>query len=97
MVLAHIRKQGFVAVVRETGLLGLYHGWTSTLYRDVYFNMCFFTSREVLVRQWTSYYGEEPSAWWRMVLGLPAGCFASVVACPFDVVKTRMQGSELGK
>lgn len=96
MVLAHIRKQGFLQVVRETGLRGLFLGFSSTLYRDISFNMVFFTARELCVRGYRSQYGENPDAWKRVLLGIPAGCMASVVACPFDVVKTRMQGKALG-
>ena len=99
MVLAQVqqsRGQNFREVVRKQGLTGLYHGWRATLYRDIYFNMAFFTFREIFVSQWRQRSGgEEPSPWRRVVLGIPAGCIASVVACPFDVVKTRMQGQEL--
>ena len=42
------------------------------------------------------YYGDA-DPFTRVVLGFPAGTLASVVACPFDVVKTRQQGSELGE
>ena len=96
MVQAHIQKQGFMRVIRETGLRGLYHGFMSTLYRDISFNMAFFTSRELFVRAYASWY-EHPDAWKRVMLGIPAGCLASVVACPMDVVKTRLQGKELGE
>lgn len=94
--MAHIRKQAFTAVVKETGLRGLYFGFASTLYRDISFNMVFFTSREIFVRFYRSHYG-EPDPWKRVLLGYPAGTLASIVACPFDVIKTRQQGSELGK
>ena len=98
MVLAHIRKQAFTAVVRETGLRGLYFGFTSTLYRDISFNMVFFTSRELFVKLYKHQYpGVDPDPWTRVMLGFPAGTLASVVACPYDVVKTRQQGMELGK
>ena len=97
MVLAHIRKQGFFQVIRETGFRGLFLGFSTTLYRDISFNMVFFTCREIIVRSYRNHYGERPDAWKRVLLGIPAGCLASVVACPYDVVKTRMQGKELGK
>ena len=84
-------------MIRETGLRGLFLGFSSTLYRDISFNMVFFTMRELFVRSYETYVGQKPDPKWRMVLGLPAGCLASVVACPFDVVKTRMQGKELGE
>lgn len=95
MVLAHIRKKAFTSVIRETGLRGLYFGFTSTLYRDISFNTVFFTSRELLVRNYQRLYGDS-DPWTRVMLGFPAGTLASIVACPFDVVKTRQQGQELG-
>ena len=97
MVLAHIRKQAFTAVIRETGLRGLYFGFSSTLYRDISFNMVFFTSRELFVKMYKHYTDSVPDPWTRVVLGYPAGTLASIVACPFDVVKTRQQGHELGR
>ena len=97
MVLAHIRKQGFWKVVTTTGIKGLYFGWTATLYRDITFNAIMLTTREIVIREWEKYYGSEPDARTRTVLGLIPGTLASAVACPYDVVKTRMQGDELGE
>ena len=95
MVLAHIQKKGFMDVVRSTGIKGLYYGFEPTLYRDISFNMAFFTVREILVRIYRTYYGEHPSPFTRTVMGIFGGTVASVFACPFDVVKTRVQGREL--
>ena len=97
MVLAQVSKQGFFDVVRSSGLTGLLHGWQSTLYRDIVFNCLFFTSREVLVKHYIRWSGEEPMAFKRVLIGWPAGCLASVIACPLDVIKTRIQGQKLGK
>lgn len=97
MVLAQIRKQAFLEVVRRTGLRGLYVAFSTTLYRDVSFNVVFFPLREIFVRWFTSYYGEKPDPWSRVLLGYPSGILSAIVSCPFDVVKTRMQGNELGK
>jgi solute carrier family 25 aspartate/glutamate transporter 12/13/solute carrier family 25 carnitine/acylcarnitine transporter 20/29 len=96
MVLAQIRKEGFFKVFWTTGFKGLYLGWTATLYRDVAFNMVFFTTREHIVSQYEARW-EPASPWKRVVLGLPAGVLASAVACPFDVIKTRMQGVKIGQ
>ena len=98
MVLAQIRKQGFVEVVRNTGVKGLYKGWTATLYRDILFNMTLFTTRKMFIEQYCGMTGKcDPNVPERIVLGLVPGCLASVIGCPHDVVKTRMQGASLGK
>ena len=96
MVLANVRQQGIVKVVRETGIRGLYKGWTTTLYRDIIFNLFFFTLREVFVGEYRKR-REEPGAFTRVLLGIPAGIIAATAGCPNDVIKTRMQGRPLGK
>lgn len=97
MVLAQIQRKGVRDVIRDTGIKGLLNGWQATLYRDILFNCIFFTSREMFVRHYKHKYGEEPAAFKRVLIGWPAGCLASVAACPLDVIKTRIQGKELGK
>ena len=95
MVLAHIQKKGFMDVVRNTGIRGLYHGFESTLYRDITFNMGFFTFREIIVRIYRNNTGSDPNPFQRTLMGIVSGTMASVFACPFDVVKTRIQGGKL--
>ena len=95
MVLAHIQKKGFMDVVRSTGIRGLYHGFEATIYRDVTFNMAFFTFREIIVRIYRNQTGNDPNPFQRTLMGILSGTIASVFACPFDVVKTRIQGGEL--
>lgn len=97
MVLAQIRRQAFLEVVRRTGLRGLFVAFPATLYRDVSFNVIFFPSRELFVRWFTSYRGHRPDAWDKVVLGYPSGVLSAIVSCPYDVVKTRMQGQELSE
>ena len=96
MVLAQVQKQGFFKVITTTGLKGLYQGSTATFYRDVLFNIIFFTSRGYFDEQYTTSTGNEPQPFTRVVLGWPAGCLSSIVSCPLDVIKTRMQGQNLG-
>ena len=40
--------------------------------------------------------GVEPGPYMKVWYGLPASVMASIVACPFDVVKTRIQGVASG-
>ena len=40
--------------------------------------------------------GVEPGPYIKVWYGLPASILAGVVACPFDVVKTRIQGVRVG-
>lgn len=95
MVLAHIQKKGFMDVIRSTGIRGLYHGFEPTIYRDISFNMAFFTVREIIVRVYRNRYSRDPNPFQRTLMGIVGGTVASVVACPFDVVKTRVQGKSL--
>ena len=95
MVLAQIQKKGFLDVLRTAGIQGLYHGAEATLYRDISFNMCLFALRAFVMRWYENRFGEEPSAMAKVWWGLPASITAGIVACPFDVVKTRVQGKEL--
>ena len=40
-------------------------------------------------------HGAEPGPLAKVWYGLPASVTAGIIACPFDVVKTRIQGKEL--
>ena len=95
MVLAQIQKKGFRDVLRSAGIRGLYHGVEATLYRDISFNMVLFTLREYIIREYETRMGAEPNPITKIVIGLPASISAGIIACPFDVVKTRVQGKEL--
>ncbi|XP_003386558.1 PREDICTED: mitochondrial substrate carrier family protein X-like [Amphimedon queenslandica] len=96
MVLSQVRKQGFVQVIKDQGLKGLYKGWTATLYRDILFNITLFTTRELFKEQYKSKKGKtDLNVVESIVLGLVPGFLAAVIGCPHDVVKTRMQGAKL--
>ena len=95
MVLAQIQKKGFRDVFKSAGVKGLYHGVEATLYRDISFNMTLFVLRAIIMNQYELRNGREPSPFMKIWWGLPASITAGIIACPFDVVKTRVQGKEL--
>ena len=95
MVLAQIQKKGFFDVLRSAGVRGLYHGAEATLYRDITFNQALFVLRAIIMEWYENSTGEEPSPLRKVWYGLPASITAGIIACPFDVVKTRVQGREL--
>lgn len=97
MVLAQVRKQGVMQVIKDQGLKGLSKGWTATLYRDILFNITLFTTREIFLEQYKTKTGKtDLNVVERITLGLVPGCLAAAIGCPHDVVKTRMQGAKLG-
>jgi len=95
MVLAQIQKKGFRDVFKSAGVKGLYHGVEATLYRDISFNMALFVLRAIIMNHYELRNGREPSPFMKIWWGLPASITAGIIACPFDVVKTRVQGKEL--
>ena len=97
MVLAHIRKEGFLDVMRKAGIWGYYHGVEAALYRDISFNMCLFVFRSYHMKWYQNHFEEDPGLFKAMLLGLPATTVAGIIACPFDVVKTRIQGRHISK
>ena len=97
MVLAHIRKIGFLDVVRNAGIRGFYHGAEAALYRDVSFNMCLFVLRSYNMKWYEKRFEEDPGLFTAILCGLPSTTAAGIIACPFDVVKTRIQGQHLSE
>ena len=95
MVLQQIQKKGFRDVLQTAGVRGLFHGAKPTLYRDTSFNMCLFVPRAYVMQLYEERNGVEPSPMAKVWYGLPASVVAGIITCPFDVVKTRIQGVEL--
>lgn len=96
MVLAQVKGETFWEIVRSKGLRSLYNGAMATLYRDITFNCCLFAGRAFIMKRYEDRAGVEPGPYMKVWYGLPASVMAGIVACPFDVVKTRIQGVASG-
>ncbi|KIL60578.1 hypothetical protein M378DRAFT_14045 [Amanita muscaria Koide BX008] len=93
LVLTSTRKIA-MTIYEESGIRGLYRGITATMLRDVGYGP-YFLAYEGTRRYLSSYNGLRNPAW---VIPLLAGAMAAIIGwvCtfPFDVVKTRMQGTD---
>lgn len=81
-----------LTIYRLEGAKGLYSGLTATLMRDVPFSalyLMFYTEMKKKLRDSGSVDMTMPLTHFNC--GLVAGCFASVVTQPADVIKTKMQ------
>jgi len=81
-----------VTIYRLEGARGLYSGLTATLMRDVPFSalyLMFYTEIKKKLRETGRVDMTMPLT--HFSCGLVAGCFASIVTQPADVVKTKMQ------
>lgn len=82
------------AIYRAEGSRGLYSGLAATLLRDAPFSgiyLMFYTQAKKVVKESTMLqdYSSLPTLYF--ACGLVAGCLASVVTQPADVIKTHMQ------
>jgi hypothetical protein len=92
-----IRKLGFTGLVKQEGLSGLYAGAGFTAARNVMGSFMLFGVNSYVKCTLASKEGEKPS-FVHLAISSTAGSVSSIlVACPLDVVKTRIQsGSHAG-
>lgn len=87
-------RRGVVAIVKDIGSVSkLYTGLGATLFRDIPFNMLYFTLYAYLKRVMVDKHGEI-SGMRLLVAGAVAAASAAAIDTPADVVKTRLQNGK---
>jgi len=89
---------GLVSIYRKEGLLGLTRGVLPTLARDAPFSGLYLLFYDTLKKS-TSAFGDyfpQGSSSTHLLCGVGAGCLASFVTHPADVIKTKVQLGEHG-
>lgn len=84
--------EGLFNIYKKEGARGLTAGVIPTLIRDAPFSGIYLMFYENLKTCSSSWFNSDSGDWSRnMVCGLSAGCLASLVTHPADVIKTRVQ------
>lgn len=81
------------SLIKQHGILSLWHGWGPTILRDVPFSAMYWTFYE-FIKQCFNH--DEYQVLLTFMSGALAGMVAAVITLPFDVVKTHRQ-IELGE
>lgn len=81
------------SLIKQHGILSLWHGWGPTILRDVPFSAMYWTFYEY-IKQYFNH--DEYQMFSTFMSGAAAGMIAAVITLPFDVVKTHRQ-MELGE
>ena len=83
-------------VCKELGFRGMYKGSTITLLRDVPYSMIFFPLNAA-IQNATADKNGNLTLGGLLTAGMVAGCFASGLMTPMDVIKTRVQAEKGNK
>ena len=86
--------QGCKEIIAKEGIGGVYQGLTATIIKQASNQGL----RFMFFNEYKSYMTKDGtiglSPFWSFIGGMGAGCFSTLGNNPFDVVKTRMQGSQ---
>lgn len=86
------RSQGAMTVIRQHGLMKLYAGWQWTIARNVPGSFAFFGTSALVRHGVFGLSSQNEATLLHNFVASAAGSVASItVACPLDVVKTRIQ------
>ena len=82
-----------VNAIKNNGIISLYRGWVSTVWRDVPFSMIYWFNYEKLktfiIRY--KYSNSTLNSYETFLCGATSGAVAAFITCPLDVVKTHRQ------
>jgi len=91
------RSQGLGHVFREQGMVKLYSGWQWTIARNVPGSFALFGANAFVKEHIFGLTNHRDATFVQTTIASSVGCACSVlVACPFDVVKTRIQSGTFG-
>lgn len=91
------QAEGLLPLLQQRGLLKLYAGWQWTIARNVPGAFALFGANAFVKEHVFGLSKAEDANLAQTVVSSTAGCVSSIlVACPFDVVKTRIQSGTFG-
>lgn len=85
--------QSLQSIIRSReGIMGLYRGWSITIFREIPFTVIQFPLYEWMKKNFatTKNDGEKLSLWRSAICGSIAGGIAAALTTPLDVIKTRI-------
>lgn len=96
---AMVNNKGAIEILikeyKRNGLcMGIYKGFSSTLFREIPFSFIQFPLWEYFKKNWTTYTDTPLTSIGVALCGAMAGGIAAAITTPFDVVKTRIMLSE---
>lgn len=91
------RVQGLMQFVRQHGVMRLYAGWQWAVTRNIPGSFALFGATAFVRQHILGLANNKDASVTQNAIASTAGCVSSIlVACPFDVVKTRIQSGAFG-